>query len=293
MSTKTATALHGCCVCGKETSTRCSACAKVGIELFFCSPEHQKLVWKGAHSKVCGEKAHPFCYPDMTAAEANAVKELGAVDMLNQTTSGELKGLQKYLVETYNLPGVPKIEHMRIAAAMTKICGVPEDQFEQVVPTLLQQGHVLPPDQRLLLHRVARSMVFDQLTKRGPAAATHLTPFDQVGNLEALFAVRAPQLLGSKEAAQALHRALILCQLGVLVRRNPTPSGSDAAWLDHAFRAVAVASFRDCPPKSMPDVHETTKALNGLLHPSLHVTGWCAHNLSFELIDAYLSPSKT
>jgi hypothetical protein len=33
-----------CEVCGVETNKRCSACVQVGIELFFCSSEHQKLV---------------------------------------------------------------------------------------------------------------------------------------------------------------------------------------------------------------------------------------------------------
>ena len=38
-------ALGECVVCGKESSTRCSSCAKGGLDwMFFCSREHQKLV---------------------------------------------------------------------------------------------------------------------------------------------------------------------------------------------------------------------------------------------------------
>jgi len=33
-----------CVICGEETTKRCSACAKAGLDLCFCSPEHQKLV---------------------------------------------------------------------------------------------------------------------------------------------------------------------------------------------------------------------------------------------------------
>jgi len=33
-----------CEVCGEATKNRCSSCHKAGIDLFFCSPEHQKLV---------------------------------------------------------------------------------------------------------------------------------------------------------------------------------------------------------------------------------------------------------
>ncbi|BGP47613.1 hypothetical protein JCM10450v2_003478 [Rhodotorula kratochvilovae] len=62
--------LHKCLVCGEETKNRCSACQKAGIDLFFCSTEHQKLVWF-AHMLVCGPgKANPFTWPLLTTAEA-------------------------------------------------------------------------------------------------------------------------------------------------------------------------------------------------------------------------------
>jgi len=44
-STAPPSALGECVVCGKETSTRCSSCAKGGVDwMFFCSREHQRLV---------------------------------------------------------------------------------------------------------------------------------------------------------------------------------------------------------------------------------------------------------
>ncbi|BGP31689.1 hypothetical protein JCM10296v2_003463 [Rhodotorula toruloides] len=42
-----------CCVCGAPTTKRCQACAQSGFDLFFCSPEHQKLVWSD-HKLLCG-----------------------------------------------------------------------------------------------------------------------------------------------------------------------------------------------------------------------------------------------
>lgn len=33
-----------CEVCGVETTQRCSSCVKAGVDLFFCSKDHQKLV---------------------------------------------------------------------------------------------------------------------------------------------------------------------------------------------------------------------------------------------------------
>jgi len=49
MSTSSSTApsspLGECVLCGKKSSTRCSSCAKGGVDwMFFCSREHQKLV---------------------------------------------------------------------------------------------------------------------------------------------------------------------------------------------------------------------------------------------------------
>ncbi|KAJ8294821.1 hypothetical protein OF846_001897 [Rhodotorula toruloides] len=63
-------------VCGKETKNRCSACAKAGLDLFFCSPEHQKLVWFG-HKLVCGQNAFPLVLPLLSADELDvALRDL-------------------------------------------------------------------------------------------------------------------------------------------------------------------------------------------------------------------------
>ncbi|BGO96383.1 hypothetical protein JCM10021v2_000015 [Rhodotorula toruloides] len=58
-----------CRVCGRETKNRCSACGKAGIDLFFCSPEHQRLVWPG-HRIFCGSNAFPIIFPLLSQAEA-------------------------------------------------------------------------------------------------------------------------------------------------------------------------------------------------------------------------------
>ncbi|GAA6032899.1 hypothetical protein JCM8097_000038 [Rhodosporidiobolus ruineniae] len=62
-----------CCVCGKETKDRCGACAKAGFDLFFCSREHQKLVWF-AHKLVCGPKSKPFSFPPLSKTEVERAK---------------------------------------------------------------------------------------------------------------------------------------------------------------------------------------------------------------------------
>ncbi|GAA5889086.1 hypothetical protein JCM6882_009738 [Rhodosporidiobolus microsporus] len=69
-----------CCVCGRDTTTRCSACLEAGIDLFFCSREHQKLVYF-AHKKVCGKNAKPFRFPPLSWAEAGEA-EAGGLEVL-------------------------------------------------------------------------------------------------------------------------------------------------------------------------------------------------------------------
>ncbi|GAA6020950.1 hypothetical protein JCM10207_003200 [Rhodosporidiobolus poonsookiae] len=59
------TEAHRCCVCAIETENRCAACSAVGTDLFFCSKEHQKLVWK-VHKRFCGNSTfeHPLLDPE-------------------------------------------------------------------------------------------------------------------------------------------------------------------------------------------------------------------------------------
>ncbi|GAA5846255.1 hypothetical protein JCM9279_005877 [Rhodotorula babjevae] len=64
-----------CLVCGVKTENRCSSCAKAGIDLFFCSPDYQKLVCK-AYRRVCGPgKADPFMWPLLSQLEADEIIE--------------------------------------------------------------------------------------------------------------------------------------------------------------------------------------------------------------------------
>ncbi|GAA6033065.1 hypothetical protein JCM8097_000128 [Rhodosporidiobolus ruineniae] len=62
-----------CCVCGQETTRRCSACGKAGLSLYFCSSEHQKLVWF-AYKQVCGPTAKPFAFPPLSKEEVQEAK---------------------------------------------------------------------------------------------------------------------------------------------------------------------------------------------------------------------------
>ncbi|BGP39545.1 hypothetical protein JCM10449v2_003496 [Rhodotorula kratochvilovae] len=59
-----------CLVCGTATANVCSSCRKAGIDLHFCSPACQKLVWS-QHKHVCGPgKAMAFVWPPLGKEEA-------------------------------------------------------------------------------------------------------------------------------------------------------------------------------------------------------------------------------
>ncbi|GAA5981127.1 hypothetical protein JCM5350_007166 [Sporobolomyces pararoseus] len=63
-----------CVVCGTPTSKCCSSCKKSGLDwMFFCSVEHQKLIWK-VHKSVCGK--NPFELPPLSDQEADQALNL-------------------------------------------------------------------------------------------------------------------------------------------------------------------------------------------------------------------------
>ncbi|GAA5906482.1 hypothetical protein JCM8208_004673 [Rhodotorula glutinis] len=86
-----------CLVCAIKTENRCSNCAKAGIDLFFCSPDHQKLVWK-AHRRVCGPgKANPFTWPLLSQHEFDEIIEhmhevTGMLTKSNKSIADSLSG---------------------------------------------------------------------------------------------------------------------------------------------------------------------------------------------------------
>ncbi|BGP21066.1 hypothetical protein JCM10213_007584 [Rhodosporidiobolus nylandii] len=56
-----------CAVCGTRTDQRCSGC-KGDSPLFFCSREHQKLLWR-THKVLCGRDPDYFFLPPLNEAE--------------------------------------------------------------------------------------------------------------------------------------------------------------------------------------------------------------------------------
>ncbi|GAA5963673.1 hypothetical protein JCM8115_004237 [Rhodotorula mucilaginosa] len=80
-----------CFVCGQSTRNRCSSCAKAGLDIAFCSTEHQKLVWP-VHKLVCGPgKARPFRHPTLNDAELEILR--------NPACQEELNSMAKHFVQ--------------------------------------------------------------------------------------------------------------------------------------------------------------------------------------------------
>ncbi|BGP39627.1 hypothetical protein JCM10450v2_003596 [Rhodotorula kratochvilovae] len=85
-------ATQPCEVCGELTTLRCAACQKAGIDLSFCSKEHQKLVWQ-VHKAVCGpSKACPIAVEPLTDAEIDmARRQLDEMVSVGQAGAATLR----------------------------------------------------------------------------------------------------------------------------------------------------------------------------------------------------------
>ncbi|GAA5975799.1 hypothetical protein JCM5350_000734 [Sporobolomyces pararoseus] len=70
-----------CVVCGTQTSKLCSSCSKAGSQMFFCSIEHQRLVFF-AHKLVCGNRSNPFLLPGFTQEETERFKYLAKLPLV-------------------------------------------------------------------------------------------------------------------------------------------------------------------------------------------------------------------
>ncbi|GAA5928462.1 hypothetical protein JCM10213_005742 [Rhodosporidiobolus nylandii] len=89
-----------CCVCGKETDQRCGACETVDTSLFFCSRDHQKLIWF-AHKRVCGKPG--FEHPRLTAEEASYA-EANRLETAITFKGGQRYTFPEFLHEYFRLP---------------------------------------------------------------------------------------------------------------------------------------------------------------------------------------------
>ncbi|GAA5975931.1 hypothetical protein JCM5350_000782 [Sporobolomyces pararoseus] len=78
-----------CVVCGKLSTDRCGDCAANGSKWFyFCSRDHQKLVWS-THKRVCGKRSSPFRWPGFSQSELDRILEISQHPIYTQAQEGK------------------------------------------------------------------------------------------------------------------------------------------------------------------------------------------------------------
>ncbi|GAA5846253.1 hypothetical protein JCM9279_005875 [Rhodotorula babjevae] len=211
-----------CLVCVINTENRCSSCAKAGIDLFFCSPDHQKLVWK-AHRRVCGPgKANPFMWPLLSQLEADETIEhmhettglflqvghvaksvAGCMHSCNGYDAEELPGLVRGLVVDTPQPAGPT------ATARQRFLG-------DIRAFEVMRQSALPADARTPL----------LATCRDPMAAL---AFDE-------FVTASPRDLLNPEPWRAKYRHIMLVRFSLVdLWRRTAGQEPPAEWLDRIF----------------------------------------------------------
>ncbi|TNY21916.1 hypothetical protein DMC30DRAFT_415566 [Rhodotorula diobovata] len=124
-----------CVVCGTPTATRCSACATTGVDLFFCSTRHQKLVWS-AHRTMCGPgKAHPLVAPPLSGDELQLVLDTSYHDLPVADFSRVLK-LPASVASRCARKG--KVNLVRVYGAMSDLA--PDEDFRSAALQELAAG---------------------------------------------------------------------------------------------------------------------------------------------------------
>ncbi|GAA6036939.1 hypothetical protein NBRC10512_001288 [Rhodotorula toruloides] len=243
-----------CCVCGEPTTKRCQACAKSGIDLFFCSPEHQKLVWKH-HKKVCGLNAYSFRYPPLSPEE---------VDLL-RSNAHKVIDLSKYK-DNPSIAMLPE-KVMTAETYVETLSFGKKGDFEHVLQRLQKPGSVkdLFYTIGLAAARAALSAV-DAFRRSGAVGLTDGTVWSHISVICGKASARA-QSIEARTSSYHFGKKLphALCTLfALLTARQEQEQGCDAvppAWLHQALETV-VECYADIQPFSSES--EAVAALGSL-----------------------------
>ncbi|PRQ72377.1 hypothetical protein AAT19DRAFT_16301 [Rhodotorula toruloides] len=235
-----------CLVCAKETKNRCSACAKAGIDIFFCSPEHQKLLWP-LHRFFCGPgKANPFKWPALSRAESRH-----AIDNLDTPPGPHAKG-RSCRASTIT-------EHLRDEAGLPAHCH--SQILHATEPTHVRGRPVemTAVNIRIAEYRLVRSNTAEADLLTLPSLVPPLTYFTQVADVFGVYDLSADWLPGF------LHR---LSAVSLLARQASIPSfeESEAALLlllpTHAKLSEYVE--KKVKPSHPEDAKRFARELDGL-----------------------------
>ncbi|BGP39639.1 hypothetical protein JCM10449v2_003590 [Rhodotorula kratochvilovae] len=217
-------------VCGEKTATRCSSCTKAGIDLFFCSEEHQKLVWK-MHCEVCGPgKARPFVPPDLSAAELSLVRAASYREVsVDDFRRGPLQ-LSATIASKAARKG--QVTLARVFCAMGNI---PECEYvKRAIQTCLIASKV-PPDAQAPVHVWLTGLRVYTIFFLSPMPTVRdfeiSTPAMVAAHLEWLIKGFLANPLPLVIASGLRHRLASLAMLLKLKLAAPSPPGFDAKFI--------------------------------------------------------------
>ncbi|BGP41232.1 hypothetical protein JCM10449v2_005207 [Rhodotorula kratochvilovae] len=221
-----------CSVCDSHNSRRCGSCAAAGFDIFFCSPEHQKLVWK-THREVCGARSSPFMPPGLSPEEDAKLRKTAFNEgwYVTLTDENDVLAARTVWATMYGAAG------LRLPAGQASH---PPPRLRLAVPPL-----PLPDKLR----------------------APNLTPFHSTAAV--LHPIRAFPGFDPAEQNRFLHTLLVLFTLLMLeARPDGPPEGYDPAFVEVALRNVFEA-IRDAGAlgdvgRALDTLNERTKTVAGI-----------------------------
>ncbi|GAA6027723.1 hypothetical protein JCM8097_008001 [Rhodosporidiobolus ruineniae] len=271
--------LDTCCVCGKKTTNRCSSCKDAGFDLFFCSPQHQKLIWL-FHKRVCGKKATPVVLPEFSEDEVQRVCELAYIK-------------QSVDRKSYKLSNAPSARRFSLPLVFKSVLGVPEESAVELTVPLLRDPSSLSKDRRDVLLYLARSAVFDLVAKpvRHVRHFLELSPFYHVANLESI--IRADyDFLRKGCLCDFRHYALVLFTLARYAASDEPPPGFDKKFVEHAFVQLVRVLTDQKPFPSVVVVDRFVQEMRDRLQPLVSIGMAALFNPLNKTIWRFTSPSS-
>ncbi|KAJ8294927.1 hypothetical protein OF846_001995 [Rhodotorula toruloides] len=244
--------LHRCAVCGTSTENRCSGCSKAGGPIiFFCSPEHQKLVWHN-HKRVCRGRSPSFVAPPLSDEEYQHYRQIA-----------EIRGpLSKPLEERNTLAELFEKEPAHRLA---------KGDFEHIVEYLRSADNLDDPNKQLWLRRVR---AYTSMRSEDPTGDSFPPPSVQGHTVwELVAAFETSVYIHHVELAPLItslvrfkHHALMLATL-LHLRLASSPTDIPDDWILRSFENMVEALNDDVKYQHMSDIHRFSKTTDFLSTP--------------------------
>ncbi|BGO91256.1 hypothetical protein NBRC10512_008252 [Rhodotorula toruloides] len=244
--------LHRCAVCGTSTENRCSGCSKAGgPTIFFCSPDHQKLVWHN-HKRVCRDKSAAFVAPPLSDVEYQHYRQVADIKFPHAK---------------------PPELRMTIAESVEKALAdrkLPKD-FERFVAISRTAEDLADSWKQMLLARIRADTAFLMTDPTGGVLKAPFvgssTPWEFVAAFADLVLLYHPELSPiANQLVRFKHHTLILHTLLSLRLASSSREIPDD-WILRSFENVVEALNDDIKYQHMSDIHRFSKMTDLLSEP--------------------------